>query len=375
MNYRPRRIILTNYQSPGDIMMLTAAVRDLHRSHPGRFLTDVRTSCNQLWENNPYITPLDTKDPQVEIIECKDYKLIHNSNKSAYHFIHCFHHHLENILGIRIPATDFKADIYISDQEKSWISQLEEMGVKDKFWIIVPGGKYDYTAKWMHPDYVQEVVNHFFGKITFVQCGQSDHWHPKLNNVIDLTGKTDIRQFLRLVYHSVGVLSGITFAMHAAAGVEMKHSPPLNRAAVIVAGGREPAQWEAYPHHRFLSINGSLSCCDNGGCWKSRCTLIKDKDEKNNEDKICIFPVIVPKKKHVLPNYPTNKIDGELKIAKCLMMIKPKDIIRAIQWYYEGNMYEYGSNTKKIRQLAEQEKKKDKPKAKQVKLAELAQCT
>ena len=39
-----RKLILRNFQSPGDIVMLTAAVRDLHRAHPGEFLTDVRTS-------------------------------------------------------------------------------------------------------------------------------------------------------------------------------------------------------------------------------------------------------------------------------------------------------------------------------------------
>jgi hypothetical protein len=44
----PRRLILRNFQSPGDIVMLTAAVRDLHRAHPGELLADVRTSCPDL---------------------------------------------------------------------------------------------------------------------------------------------------------------------------------------------------------------------------------------------------------------------------------------------------------------------------------------
>ena len=30
-----RRLILRNFQPPGDIVMLTAAVRDLHRAHLG----------------------------------------------------------------------------------------------------------------------------------------------------------------------------------------------------------------------------------------------------------------------------------------------------------------------------------------------------
>ena len=73
-----QKIILTSYQSPGDIVMLTAAVRDLHRCHPGRFITDVRTSCPQLWENNVFITPLDESDPDVLTIPC-EYPLIHLS--------------------------------------------------------------------------------------------------------------------------------------------------------------------------------------------------------------------------------------------------------------------------------------------------------
>jgi hypothetical protein len=50
--------------------MLTAAVRDLHRSHPGEFLTDVRTPFPDLWLFNTYITSLDEADPDVRIVDC-----------------------------------------------------------------------------------------------------------------------------------------------------------------------------------------------------------------------------------------------------------------------------------------------------------------
>ena len=60
-----RKLILRNGQSPGDIVMLTAAVRDLHSTYPGQFQTDVRTACPELWENNPYVTALSDDDPEV----------------------------------------------------------------------------------------------------------------------------------------------------------------------------------------------------------------------------------------------------------------------------------------------------------------------
>ena len=129
------------------------------------------------------ITKMNEKDEDVEVFKL-EYPLIHNSNKGQYHFIHGFRKDIENKLGVTIKSTDFKGDIHISDVEKSWINQVEESGIKDKFWIMMAGGKYDFTAKWWNPDYYQAVVDHFKGKITFVQCGEKNHWHPPLKNVI-----------------------------------------------------------------------------------------------------------------------------------------------------------------------------------------------
>jgi len=335
-----RKLILKNHQSPGDLVMLTAAVRDLHKNHPGKFITDVDTSCGQLWENNPFITPLDKKDPEVEVIEC-EYPLIHQSNTAPYHFIHGFTQHLEDKLDVRIRMTEFKGDIHISDDEKSWMGQVEEMtGIKDDYWIISATSKYDFTAKFVNPDYYQEVVDYFKGKLTFVQIGCSDHWTPKLRGVINFVDQTDLRQLIRLVYHSVGVLSGVSLGMHLAAAVPVREGRPKNRACTVVAGSREPPLWENYPHHRFLSNNLTLSCSDQNGCWLSRCTKIKDDDDKNKDENLCIYPVTVFPK----AEYPEDKIDGDLKIAKCLMLVTPDKIIKAIESYYEGNTFYYGSS-------------------------------
>ena len=48
------KLLLRNQQAPGDVLMLTAAVRDLHRAHPRKFQTAVDTACEELWENNPW---------------------------------------------------------------------------------------------------------------------------------------------------------------------------------------------------------------------------------------------------------------------------------------------------------------------------------
>jgi ADP-heptose:LPS heptosyltransferase len=287
-----RKLVLRNRQSPGDILMLTAAVRDLHLAHPGRFQTDVRTPCPALWEHNPYLTRLCECACEVEVIDCQ-YPLVHRSNQLPYHMIHGFRLDLEQKLGVPIPPTAFKGDIHLSALERRWMSQVEETeGLGARFWIIVSGGKRDFTAKWWDPDRAQAVVDHFRGRLRFVQCGEASHHHPRLRGVIDLVGKTDLRQLVRLMWHADGVVCPVTMFMHLAAAVETRAGRPRNRACVVIAGGREPSHWEAYPHHRFLHTLGALPCCDDGGCWKSRVAPLGDGDDKDRS--LCLRPVTLP---------------------------------------------------------------------------------
>lgn len=318
----PKHLILRNFQSPGDIVMLTAAVRDLHTRYPGQFVTDVRTPCPALWENNPYITPLEEQSPGVEVIDC-DYPLIHKSNQEPYHFVHAFSAFLSDRLGLPILPTAFKGDVHISDQEKSWFSQIEEIaGAPVPFWILVSGGKNDFTIKWWDSQRYQQVVDHFRGRIVFVQVGEQSHQHPPLQGVIDLRGKTDLRQLVRLVYHAQGTLGPVSLLMHLTAAVEMKASYRLqHRPGVVVAGGREPVQWEAYPHHQYIHTLGALRCCDAGGCWKSRTVPLDDGDDKDRPENLCVDVV------------------GSL--PRCMDMITAAEVARRIEMYFDGGALQY----------------------------------
>lgn len=316
-----QKLVLKSFLSPGDVVMLTAAVRDLHLCYPNEFVIDVRTSCPQFWENNPYITPLPDDGTDVQQIDCH-YPMINRSNQDPYHFIHGFIHDLNQHLNLNIRPTAFKGDIHISNLEKSWMSQVQELTeVELPFWIIAAGGKYDYTIKWWDARRFQQVVDYFQGKILFVQVGERGHYHPKLKGVIDLRGKTDLRQLVRLVYHSQGVLCPITLFMHLAAAVEVKGGRPQNRPCVVVAGGREPSHWEAYPHHQFIHTLGSLSCCDTGGCWRARTVPLGDGDEKDRPQNLCV---------DVIGNLP-----------HCMHMITSEEVIRRITMYFEGGLIRY----------------------------------
>src|SRR5688572_7049415 len=150
-----RKLILKNFQSPGDIVMLTAAVRDLHRCYPGKFLTDVRTSCPDLWWRNPHLTPIANDDPEAWPIACH-YPLIHDSNRTPYHFLHGFIEYLNDQLGLRIRPTEFKGDIHLSEDEKEAFERIESIhGRSRPFWLLVSGGKFDFTVKWWEPARMQ----------------------------------------------------------------------------------------------------------------------------------------------------------------------------------------------------------------------------
>ena len=155
-----RKLILRSFQSPGDVVMLTAAVRDLHLAHPGQFQTDVRTSADALWLHNPYITRLSEGQPGVECIEMH-YPLIHDSNQRPYHFIHGYTQYLEQQLGVRIPVNRFWGDVHLSADEKNSPPPGAELGINGPFLIMIAGGKHDFTAKWWNPESYQQVVDHF----------------------------------------------------------------------------------------------------------------------------------------------------------------------------------------------------------------------
>ena len=318
---KPKKLILKNFQAPGDIITLTTAVRDLHLAHPGKYLTDIRTSTPEIWEYNPNITKIDDKDLEAEHIQM-EYPLIHQSNQGAYPFIHGFTQFLESKLGIKIPVTKFAGDIYIADKEKAWFSAPREILGKDvPYWVIDAGHKTDYTAKqWGFLNWQTLVTS--CPDITFVQIGHKAHIHPTLvgKNLINLVGKTDNRQLIRLVYNAFGVVTPCSLPMVLAYSIPPH--PRFNRksrACIVIGAGREPNQWQAAPNQQYVHTCGMLPCCDSGGCWRSR--VVKLNDGQKHDESICFHPV--------------KLMNGET-IPLCMKMITPMHIKNLINNYMEN---------------------------------------
>jgi ADP-heptose:LPS heptosyltransferase len=64
-----KRLRLISKLSPGDVVMLTAAMRDLHANHPGKYQTEVKTSGGAIWEHNPHVEKI-TDGREVQEIPC-----------------------------------------------------------------------------------------------------------------------------------------------------------------------------------------------------------------------------------------------------------------------------------------------------------------
>ena len=309
------KLFLKQTQSPGDILVMTAAVRDLKKSHP-EYRINCKTSAQELWNNNPYLDRSVTEQNADRVIEMH-YPLINSSTQGTYHFIHGFRLYAEEQLGIRIPAGEFCVDVHLSEQEKNdpYITNI----VGDKyFWIVDAGFKNDFTAKFWEFDRFQQVIDQTSDKITWVQIGAKEHNHRPLQNVINLIGKTTHRQLISLMYRCSGVLTPVSYPM-VLSTMQWKDHQNGHRPCVVISGAREPAQWQAFGTHQFIHNCGILDCSARGACWKSRVVRLNDGSKQDNS--ICLHPVKTP--------------SGQI-IPKCLDMITVDEVVRRIRLYIDN---------------------------------------
>jgi len=308
----PIKLIIYNNLCPGDCLIMTSALRCLHKQYPGKFLTDVRSFCEPIFRNNPEITPIDDHDADAVHL-WTTYPLVNKTNQRPVHFMEGYVDWFEKQLGLRLHLEVNRPFIHFSKEELDLPHQ-----VQGKYWVVNAGYKLDYTIKkWKH-EFFQDVVDYFHGKIQFVQIGlegKKHHVHKPLERVINLIGKTDLRQLMLLVCHSQGGLGPVTCVQHIYAALQKPY--------VVLHGAREPIFWTAYHTQKVFSNIGTLPCCKEQACWKSRVVAIKDDDKKNK--RLCKLPVL-------LDDDPT---------AQCMYNIKPEQVVSAIEDWYKGGVLEY----------------------------------
>ena len=265
--------------APGDVFLLTALVRDIRQAFQGRYAVNVAVPFPDLWRHNPYLDrSIDKQDPSATWVRISpsDYLDGLRTVQSGVqlHFLTWYYRIFEKYTGIHVPCLFPGGDLHLTEEEKA------EPFVEPPYWIVVPGGKTDWTTKWWSQHRWQELVDALRQRgIRCVQEGATKPYccHPPLRGVLNLVGRTSIRDLIRNIYHAEGVICGISLPMHLAAA--------LQKPCVVIAGGYESPVWEWYTDqfgafgpecapvkvpHRFLHTLGQLACCQTVGCWARR---------------------------------------------------------------------------------------------------------
>ena len=252
-------LILHTDQMPGDAVAMTAAVYSLHRAHPGRYRTAVSSPWPDVFAHNPDVC----EEPHGASVVRMHYPAIHACNERGIHFMQAWCEFLGQAIGVPVPLLTDRPRLYFPDPDPP---------VED-YWVVCSGGKTDFTCKLWGQDNYQRVVEMLYGTVRFIQVGSNRGEHPRLQGVEDMVGRTSMRGLFDLIRRARGVLCGVSLPMHIAAA--------LDRPAVVVAGGREPVAWNAYPRQQYVHTVGVLPCTSVQGhvgraCWRSRVVPLGD---------------------------------------------------------------------------------------------------
>lgn len=314
---KPTYLRLKTDQAPGDAVAMTAAIYSLHTSHPRKYVTLVESRWPEVFEYNPNVAPYvvswsgraDVHDLHMH------YPAIHECNARGIHFMQGWCEFLSEALRVPVPLLTNRPHLYFPDAQPR---------VGD-YWVICSGGKTDFTNKlWGHERY-QEVVRILNPTnqprpVHFVQVGNGEDEHPLLHlwgRSRNMVGLTTLRMLFDLVRRARGVVCGVSLLMHVAAALE--------KPAIVIAGGREPVQWNAYPKQHYLHTVGALPCSTpagdiGGACWRSR---------------------VVPLGSHpVLDKDTCERPVGT--VPQCMTMIRPSEVADLILRY--NAQYEHATD-------------------------------
>ncbi|MBU2052453.1 hypothetical protein KKH13_04590 [Patescibacteria group bacterium] len=290
-------IVFHNRQRIGDMLMFTCAVRDFKAAYPAVRVNVIATAMH-IFDNNPAIdrTLLATPENTLKI---GPGRLTNSSNRIDWHFANAYRVSIEDALGIHIPQGESRPDIWFTQEE------YDAPRITDKpYWIIVVNGEKGWGCKMYPTSRWQQFIDQN-PDITFYQVGTNEDNPPRLQgpNVVDFVGKTQsketgIRDLFKLFLHAEGSIGLVSFHMHL--------SGALKKPCVVVAGGREPVHFTRYPGHQYLANDGCLPCSINA-CW--HCDI-----------KACPYLV---------------EVGGE-QTPKCVDLITPEDLTRALNAYYQG---------------------------------------
>jgi len=124
------------------------------------------------------------------------------------------------------------------------------------------GTSTNYSAnKVWHRDRYQAVVDHFQGRLNFIQLGSLGD--PLLRGVIDQRGQTTVRESAAILSQSKLCVTYVGFLMHLARAVDVR--------SVVIFGGRERPDQSGYVcNENLFSAVACAPCWLRSGCHFAR---------------------------------------------------------------------------------------------------------
>lgn len=304
----PEKVVFKNRQAIGDILTMTAGIRDFKKAFPNTKV-GVSTTAMHIWDHNPHIDH-QFRDPK-SIVEIGPGTLTNKSNFWNLHMCNAFRWSIQEKLGLEFPQGAITPDIWMTQDEYK-----RDPIIKGPYWVFIYGGEPGWPSKQYHR--WQEVIDILVKDgIKVVQLGVSKHPFPKLKNTIDYVGKTEdknngIRDLFNIFLHAQGSLGLVSMHMHLSAA--------FGNPCVVVAGAREPAWFTNYFGHQYVETNGTMFCGLHTACWACKLEGCKNLTTPNN----------ITEGHHVQ------------KVPKCIEIIEPEEIADAVRKYYKGGRLEYG---------------------------------
>jgi ADP-heptose:LPS heptosyltransferase len=322
-----RRIAFSHSRALGDVVVMTAAVRDFKLAYGDAAEVYVQSHFPQVWANNPHVAGhISLQRPTQMPTHALSYgPSLRELNNERRHFVTAFHVSIADRTKGEFapPCTAPEPDLHLSDRDAA-----PDPG--GRYWVLFAGRKNDFTAKYWSVRSWQRTADLLRDAgLRVVQVGgkHRECWNPSLSGALDLVGKTGIRDLFALIAGAEGVICPVTSGMHIAAA--------FKKPCVVVAGGREHWWWEAYvdgpdrtfgPHaapvatpHRFLHTQGLLPCCADRGCWQNKVS----RHEPDKHRRYCRMP----------------EDDGYgRQVPKCLLLITPEAVVDAALSYYRKGL-------------------------------------
>lgn len=247
--------ILSFGDSLGDNLLLTVLTRELH--HRGFKKVWIKSNHAELFLNNPFVKLVLPYQALLSttILKLFRVKIIRPQYTSYYPDEDRDVIPQKHIVLKMADSLSIRGGVEIKPIFELTTDEIESGKYAAKQIVISASGSGAIVPmsnkEWLHERY-QQIIDRFSQDHTFIQLGSGSD--PAFDNVIDMRGKTSIRQSAAILKNSVLLLSQVGFLMHLARAVDCR--------AVIIYGGREKPDQSGYAC--FENIYSSIPCSP---CW------------------------------------------------------------------------------------------------------------